>query len=119
MYYDNTNYEFNENIHRLEEFYRLTDDWDGYGSKAPNAILIGWLRGVLPRLLRQPDIFPTSDGEIQLEYFIPNHKHLNIEIHADMTMSIFEMFDKNSATTDDYTLDYSIINERIKKFYGD
>lgn len=53
MYYDNTNYEFNENIRRLEEFYRLTDDWDEYGSKAPDAILIGWLREVLPRLLRQ------------------------------------------------------------------
>ena len=73
---------------------------------------------LLPKLDRQPDLFPTPDGTIQLEYAIAPNKHLNIEILSDTSMTIYEMFADRSATKDKYELDYRLINSRVKEFYG-
>ena len=73
---------------------------------------------ILPQLSKQPDIFPSPDGNIQLEYSIGKNRHLNIELFPDSTMSIFEMFEDRTATKESFVFKPSTLNKRINDFYG-
>lgn len=107
-----------ENMRLLVEFSQLTDNWDEYGALAPSEKLICMMMDILPKLSRQPDIFPTPEGNIQLEYAIGNNRHLNIEFFPNSTISIFEMFEDRTAEKNFYSYDFVFLNERINKFYG-
>lgn len=106
-----------ENMRLLVEFSKLTDNWDEYGALAPSKELIYMMMDILPKLSKQPDIFPTPEGNIQLEYTIGNNKHLNIEFFPNSTISIFEMFENRTAEKNFYSYDLTFLNERINKFY--
>lgn len=114
---DTMNSELKENTRLLAELASLTDDWDQCGAMAISKSIVNRILLLLPKLDRQPDLFPTPDGTIQLEYAIAPNKHLNIEILSDTSMTIFEMFADRSATKDKYELDYRLINSRVKEFY--
>lgn len=115
---DSMNSELKANTKLLAELALLTDDWDQCGAMAISPSIVNCILLLLPELDRQPDLFPTPDGTIQLEYAIAPNKHLNIEILSDTSMTIFEMFADRSATKDKYELDYRLINSRVKEFYG-
>lgn len=109
--------ELRENTRILAEIAGLENDWDGYGALSVPKEIIERVLLLMPILERQPDIFPTPDGTIQLEYAISPNKHLNIEILSSSSMKIFEMFDDRSYSENIYDLNSQIINLRIKKLY--
>lgn len=112
------NEELKQNMQVLMELSRLSDNWDEYGAKAPSIQIITKVAETLPKLPIQPDVFPTPEGNIQLEYSIGRNRHLNIEILSNATMSIFEMFENRTATKDILVFDISALNKRIEDFYG-
>lgn len=110
--------ELKQNMKILMEFSQLSDNWDEYGAKAPSIQIITKVMEILPKLSKQPDIFPTPEGNIQLEYSIGRNKHLNIELLPDATMIIFEMFEDRTATKNSSIFEISALNKRIEDFYG-
>lgn len=58
-----------DNIAKLEEFGNFDDNWDGYGAPKYDEGLLNNLKyDILPNLIRQPQIFPSASGCVQLEY---------------------------------------------------
>ena len=112
------NEELKQNIQILMELSQLSDNWDEYGAKAPSIQIITKVMVILPKLSKQPDIFPTPEGNIQLEYSIGRNRHLNIELLPDATMIIFEMFEDRTATKNSSIFEISALNKRIEDFYG-
>ena len=110
--------ELKQNMKILMEFSQLSDNWDEYGAKAPSIQIITKVMEILPKLSKQPDIFPTPEGNIQLEYSIGRNRHLNIELLPDATMIIFEMFEDRTATKNSSIFEISALNKRIEDFYG-
>ena len=109
--------EKNENINILNSFKKLENNWDGYDALAPTKEIINTVCLLINELDIQPEIFPTPDGGIQLEYVIGENRHLNIEILPNNTMNVFEMFSDRTYSESNNKLDFNIIKLRVDKFY--
>ena len=115
---EGVNGEKQENLDILDSFMSLQDDWDGCNAISPVAQLINLVKALVWQLQRQPEIFPTPDGGIQLEYAIGTNRHLNIEILSEQNVNVFEMF--ADRTFKEETIRYNVedIKRRIDIFYG-
>lgn len=111
------NKDFHENTRILNSFYKLTDNWDGFYSLAPPEELIDKTRMIIEKLSIQPDIFPTPNGGIQLEY-VNNNLHLNIELLSVNEMNIFETISDSEYIEMNCAIEFNMINRRVKEFYG-
>ena len=100
----------------IEQIEQLEYNWDGCGALPIPKDIINNLKVLLPKLKYEPDIFPTPNGTVQLEYTIKSNRHLNIEILSNSNMEIFEMFDDHSCTEDMYKYDADLIISRVNKF---
>ncbi len=109
--------EYNDNVRILLDIAKLEENWDGYGALPIPQNIITCVLMLLSKLERQPDIFPTPDGTLQLEYAVLPNRHLNIEFLSDTSMSIFEMLEDRSATESTHDVNIQTINLRVKKFY--
>ena len=105
-----------DNYKQLKEIESLDDNWDTEGAKAVNVNIINSVRRLLPFLLYQPDIFPTPDGTIQLEWASKNLKHLNVEIIDETHMTVTEIHN-NFRSIHTYPIDSSILNNKIKDLF--
>ena len=115
---DMTDSEYYDNISILKEFLTLEDNWDDYGAHAPSENIVLFVMAILSKLPKQPDVFPTPEGHVQLEYAIGRNRHLNIEVISETKFSVFEMFEDRTARKDFYSYDLKMLNDRIRRFYG-
>ena len=65
---------------RLYQIRLLKDSWDGKHAKAFSPKLIDKTKKLIGDLIEEPEIFPTADGTIQLEYSGQNGTYLEINI---------------------------------------
>ena len=68
------------NLDRLWEISELGDDWNGYGAAPISREVIEEVKEIILSLGEQPEIFPTGDGSIQLEYHLPDESYLEFEV---------------------------------------
>ena len=107
-----------DNYKQLKEIESLDDNWDTEGAKAVNINIINSVRRLLPFLLYQPDIFPTPDGTIQLEWADKDLNHLNVEIINETQMTVTEMRNHNKfVSTVTYLTNSLILNNKIRDLY--
>lgn len=106
-----------ENIVLLDSFNKLEDNWDGYNAAAPTKELIEFVKLFVVQACFQPEIFPTPDGGIQLEYTMQGNRHLNIEVFNDGTACVFEMYADKTYSEETVEFEFSYINQRVNKFY--
>jgi hypothetical protein len=112
------NTELEKNFKLLKDIESLDDDWDTEGAKAVDTDIINVVRKELPFLLFQPDIFPTPDGTIQLEWADKDLNHLNIELINKTQMTITEMRDHNKfVSINTYLIDAYILNSKLREFF--
>ena len=70
----------NNNLDRLRDISEFGEDWNGYGAVPIPRIVIEEVRNIILNLEEQPEIFPTADKSIQLEYELPDKSYLEIEV---------------------------------------
>ena len=100
----------------IEQIEQLEYNWDGCGALPIPKDIINILKVLLLKLKYEPEVFPTPDETVQLEYAIVPNRHLNIEIISNSNMEIFEIFDDRSCTEDMYKYDADLIISRVNKF---
>lgn len=104
-----------QNINRLNEFESLRLENDVTIPKN----LINTVISVLSKLgSRQPEIFPTAGGNIQIEYENKD-KYLEVEFTPDGLMSVYKYDDKGNEYEDSsfYEVDQNIIEKEVAWFY--
>ena len=112
------NAELEENFKLLKEIESLDDNWDTEGAKAIDTDIINVVRREIPFLIYQPDIFPTPDGTIQLEWADKDLNHLNVEIINKTQMTITEMRNHNKfISINTYLIDAYILNTKLRDFF--
>ena len=112
------NTELEKNFKLLKDIENLDDNWDTEGAKAVNTDIINVVRKELPFLLYQPDIFPTPDGTIQLEWADKDLNHLNVEIINKTQMTITEMRNHNKfVLINTYLINAYVLNNKLKEFF--
>ena len=68
------------NLDRLWDISELGEDWNGYGAVPIPREVIKEVKEIILNLEEQPEIFPTADKSIQLEYWQPDKSYLEIEV---------------------------------------
>ena len=105
------------NIQRINEIEKLEKGWNGNGADPFSRELINNVRRIIENAVYQPEIFPTANDSIQLEYDKKNGEHMEIEIFESKDAEVF-IIDSNGIEHDEeIPADTLVINERVRKFY--
>lgn len=88
---------FKENLEKLDKIKKFENNWNGYGAKPFNPVVIQKAKDFLLDLyFCSPEIFPVADGSIQFElnnYF--NGDFFEFVINKDEEIQIYEGNEKN------------------------
>lgn len=76
-------------IEKLDEFEKLKDGWDGYCAKAVSKGAVESAKKLIDRFMLYPDVFPTSEGNIQFQVEDKDGNYLEMEILEDDTVEIY------------------------------
>lgn len=87
---DNMDRELKENIEILDDFLKLTDNWDGEGACVFNKVFTDFVANILLNLEIQPDVFPLQNGSIVLEFGNVKNKYLEIAISPEKRIDIYK-----------------------------
>ena len=96
----------------------LKDNWNGYAAKAFDKEFIDYCLDIGNKLYLIPQVFPTANKSIQLEYEIDG-RYMEIEIYMDKIIHIYKKFPngRNSLRVlKKYTIDD--LNNDLKLFMG-
>ena len=107
------------NLAKLEHFASLKENWNGYGAKPFSRKLLDTAEGIIRGLSRQPEIFPTADDSIQMEYEKVDGGYLEIQLTDSDLYDVFLMECEDSEGENfSIKADIKSINEQVRKFYA-
>lgn len=104
-------------LQRIEDISKLQNNWDGFDAEPFSNNLIAEVISIVTSLKIQPQIFPTAQSSIQLEYENSNGDYLEFEIFEDGSIKQFSMLIDGTCNTIEKISRIDII-ESIDKFYG-
>ena len=105
------------NLKKLDVISNLNDNWDGYGAKPLQKKLIALTADLIRKLYIQPEIFPTADGTIQLEFEKDNGDYLEFQFSGKGLCDVFRLRGDNEEYFKSHD-DSSSINHLVEEFYG-
>lgn len=106
-----------KNLTKLEEIKSLKHNWNGNKARPISKKIINKTKTLLVKLDRQPQIFPTADDSIQLEYDGENNSYLELQVKSDDKLSYFRI-DKNGQKSSGVIPESSFSLEAlVREFY--
>ena len=113
----NTNYVLSNTLIKLAQMANLKSNWNGYGADPLPYDTLYKAQRLIPALHVQPEIFPTANGSIQIEYEKDNGDYLELQFSGKGTCEVFRIIDDNEEyfTSPD---NVSSINTIVDSFYG-
>ena len=104
------------NKQKLDYFLNLPENWNNNDASKFKETLINKVRRIIDYLEFQPDIFPTAQNSIQLEYEKSNGDYLEFEIFDDR----IKVFQSIKDSEKEYTAeDISEIQDLVNEFYSE
>lgn len=105
------------NLKKLDKFEKYEDNWDGYGAFKYNKELLNDLRKLLPKLSRQPQVFPSASGIVQMEYRGGNCELMIIRYSNKNQLEAIKFYKNDKA--EEFLIDNNLesINKFIKEYY--
>lgn len=91
---------------KLQKINELSDNWNGYGAKPVSKEVIQEVRRIVSQLDYQPEVFPLSDNEIQLEFDGPDQSYMEIVIGTKDLANVFIMDAKGNEI-------YKIVSKKV------
>lgn len=105
------------NLTKLQQIAQLKDNWDGYGAEHFSEQLIHRAKYLIHRLYIQPEIFPTANSSLQIEYEKDNGDYLEFQFTGNGSCEGFML--KNGSEEYFHSQDnYLSINAQVEDFYG-
>lgn len=107
------------NLDKLKQIASFEENWNGYGAEPLSKLVLARSEDVIRRVCIQPDLFPTADNSIQMEYEKSNGAYLEVQITDGEAYEVFFMSDKDSEG-EEYLINAQAeyVNEEVKKFYA-
>lgn len=103
------------NYSKLKEFSEFKNNWNGHGAVSFSDYLLRKVRNILDSVSIQPEMFPTANNSIQLEYDNSKGDYLEFEIFDNEIKKFFYGSDNSTETTIVNCI--SDINSIVLKFY--
>lgn len=106
-----------ESLVRLDEIKSLEYNWNGYGAEPFSASMISQIEKIIRNLSKQPEIYPTAQSSIQLEYNNENGDYLEFEIFDNGVINQF-LLKSNGESISQKRIPQNTLNKVIESFYG-
>ena len=102
-------------VHRLNYLLLLAENWDSYGAKKISQVsaikVLNILTNNVPDLFPCPDLIPSNDGGIQIEWHIRGID-LEIDVPESGLIGVYFMDENNEIPEDDIGCMY--VSEKLK-----
>lgn len=103
---------------KLQEIAALPDNWNGEGSHTLSKELIHFVDNLLQSLKYKPELFPTADEYIQMEYEKSDGAYLEFRVKGKAEkIDVFELSKDGEERYDSVDADSMSINSRVESFY--
>lgn len=106
------------NLKKLKEISDLKDNWNDNNAKKFSPELISIVKNILENIVEQPEIFPTANNSIQVEYELIDNSYLEFEIFEDKIICL-EVPQRNYSKYKEQIIpnDIKIINNIVNNFF--
>ena len=106
------------NLKKLKEISDLKDNWNDNNAKKFSPELISIFKKILENIVEQPEIFPTANNSIQMEYELIDNSYLEFEIFEDKIICL-EVPQRNYSKYKEQIIpnDIKIINNIVNNFF--
>lgn len=109
--------ELKRNLSKLEEIKLLKRNWNGNGAKPVSKKLVNKTKTLLINLDKQPQIFPTADDSIQIEYDGNNNSYLELQITKEDKLSYYKVDKSGKEITGKIPCSSFALNALVGEFY--
>lgn len=96
----------------------LEYNWNGYGAEPIPEQLIVRTEHLLQNLSELPDVFPTANKSIQIEYEKANGEYLEFEMFEDNRVHMFQINSDGTEYNEEFQFDSQKIDKCVGEFYG-
>ena len=110
--------ELTKNLSKLNEIKDLKRNWNGNNSKPVSKKLVNKTKSLIINLSRQPQIFPTANNSIQLEYDGENNSYLEFQVSKDNDLSFYKVDKAGNETSGTITANSFALESLVEEFYG-
>ena len=73
---------------------------------------------LLQNLSELPDVFPTANKSIQIEYEKANGEYLEFEMFEDDRVHMFRINSDGTEYNEEFQFDFQKIDRYVREFYG-
>lgn len=110
--------ELYNNLKKLKGISDLKDNWNDNNAKKFSPELISIVKNILENIVEQPEIFPTANNSIQMEYELIDNSYLEFEIFEDKIICL-EVSQRNYSKYKEQIIpnDIKIINNIVNNFF--
>ena len=110
--------ELKKNLSKLNEIESLKKNWNGNGAKAISKKLVNKTKSLIINLDKQPQIFPTANDSIQIEYDGEKNSYLELQISQKDVLSFYKIDKTGNESTGIIPASSFAINNLVEEFYG-
>lgn len=110
--------ELYNNLKKLKGISDLKDNWNDNNAKKFSPELISIVKNILENIIEQPEIFPTANNSIQMEYELIDNSYLEFEIFEDKIICL-EVPQRNYSKYKEQIIpnNIKIINNIVNNFF--
>ena len=106
------------NLHKLDEIKTLKKNWNGNGANPIAKSVIKKIKILIIELDKQPQIFPTANDSIQIEYDGENNSYLELQVNKKRNISYYKIDKYGKEVSGVIPFSVQKINAFVEDFYG-
>lgn len=107
----------NTNLSKLKEIKKLEKDWNGNKARPIPKKVIEKVKTLILNLEQQPQIFPTANESIQIEYDGENNSYLELQVTKGNELSYYKVDKSGKETTGSIPCSSFALNSFVEEFY--
>ena len=109
--------ELKKNLLKLDEIKSLKRNWNGNKAKPITKKIVNKTKSLIINLEKQPQVFPTANDSIQMEYDGDNNSYLEFQITKENILSYFKIDRNGKETSGIIPVSSFALNALVKEFY--
>ena len=109
--------ELRRNLLKLEEIKALKRNWNGNKAKPIPKKIVNITKTLIINLDKQPQIFPTANDSIQIEYDGENNSYLEVQVTKKSSLEFYKVDRLGEEKNGSIPVSSFALNELIEEFY--
>lgn len=109
--------ELKKNLFKLDEIKSLKRNWNGNSARPIPKKVIEKAKTLLINLEKQPQIFPTANDSIQIEYDGDNNSYLELQVTKKNTLSFYKVDKDGNESSGEIPVSSFSLNTLVEEFY--